>query len=500
MALLKIRGRQCGGTLISDEWIVTSANCVASGDPVLVGLGYYNSKIQDEFTLTFNALQVIMHQDYNVVPFDNDIAMVKIPKVDFARYPHIRPACLPEVGFQSLVGDLGTIIGWGSTSEDGILSDVLQEADIPIMSNSDCSKTYHFLTDNMICAARPEGGVDSCRGDGGGPLVVKSAGVTNLVGVTSFGYRCALPGYPGVYTRVTSMVSRIEPIVQGSLIYPTPPTGGIIPPGQTFTTTAAPPAPPRTVAPPEASDCLCGKKGSAGRIVGGAPSDKFEYPWMVSLGIGRGQYCGATLISDKWIVTAAHCITPGNEVTVGLGYHNLDVGDQYTLRRTVIEVVVHPDYVQSTNDNDIALLRIDAIDWATNPKIRPACLPDTDDQYTGQTATITGWGKTTHDGYSTLNLLEVDIPIMSNAECGTSYRITPNMICAGVPEGGLDSCQGDSGGPMIVDDAGSYELVGIVSFGRRCASPGYPGVYARVTQYRSWINGYTNGLGYCPRA
>ncbi|KAG8231375.1 hypothetical protein J437_LFUL008923 [Ladona fulva] len=122
--------------------------------------------------------------------------------------------------------------------------------------------------------------------------------------------------------------------------------------------------------------------------------------------------------------------------------------------------------------------------------------------YSGMTGIVTGWGKTS-EGAPTSNFLqEVQVPIYSNAQCKSdsyygSTRITDNMMCAGYKSGSKDSCQGDSGGPMQVDNNGSYEIVGVVSWGEGCARPGYPGVYTRVNRYLTWIEKKTNGSCFC---
>uniref|UniRef100_A0A3Q1EUP0 trypsin n=1 Tax=Acanthochromis polyacanthus TaxID=80966 RepID=A0A3Q1EUP0_9TELE len=96
-------------------------------------------------------------------------------------------------------------------------------------------------------------------------------------------------------------------------------------------------------------------------------------------------------------------------------------------------------------------------------------------------------------------LQEVNVPIVTNSDCSNSYGgITDNMICAGLTEGGKDSCQGDSGGPLVSKNDSIWVLAGVVSFGNGCAEPNFPGVYARVSQYQSWINSFiaTNRPGF----
>ena len=101
--------------------------------------------------------------------------------------------------------------------------------------------------------------------------------------------------------------------------------------------------------------------------------------------------------------------------------------------------------------------------------------------------TVTGFGTTREGGSSSDKLMEVEVPVVSNAQCSNSYPgyITFNHICAG--KEGKDSCQGDSGGPLFWSSNSKFYLTGIVSFGQGCARPNYPGVYTRVTSYLNWI-------------
>lgn len=98
-------------------------------------------------------------------------------------------------------------------------------------------------------------------------------------------------------------------------------------------------------------------------------------------------------------------------------------------------------------------------------------------------------GNTQNSNESSETLRAAIVPIVNQAYCNKQYdgAITPRMICAGIQEGGKDSCQGDSGGPLVDENNGNLRLVGVVSFGRGCAQPNYPGVYARVTSVRKWI-------------
>jgi len=167
---------------------------------------------------------------------------------------------------------------------------------------------------------------------------------------------------------------------------------------------------------------------------------------------------------------------------------------------------MHPDYNSNTVDQDFALLRMaNPIDWASNPNIRPACLPEyTAGDYDQWMSTVTGWGTTSSGGSTSSTLLEVDVQVISNSQCNAAYGgITNNMLCAqdASGNGGSDACQGDSGGPLVscgedgncgTTPGQNYDLIGVVSFGIGCAEKDYPGVYARTTAALDWI--YTNAM------
>lgn len=252
-----------------------------------------------------------------------------------------------------------------------------------------------------------------------------------------------------------------------------------------------------------------------GRIVGGQEADPGEWPWQVALVFGnatdlyQGQFCGGSIINREWVVTAAHCVedsAPG-DLDVVAGIHDLATPDSDYRRSDVTDIIVHPGWNTDTNDNDIALLKL-----ATPIGERPAGAGVLPIQYVplvpadigalvGELSTITGWGNTLPNPPGGTSyperLREVELPVIANADCATAYPgLTDNMICAAVPEGGKDSCQGDSGGPMVFynETADEWQQIGVVSFGRGCADADFPGVYARVSRYTSWVESIVKPL------
>merc|ERR1719391_770073 len=233
------------------------------------------------------------------------------------------------------------------------------------------------------------------------------------------------------------------------------------------------------VAPPPLTNCKCGvANGLSSRIVGGTFTEKNKYPWQVGLTSrnGNSPYCGGSLISNKEVLTAAHCNENkrASDIFVLLGEHDVTFSDG-ELKVTVCGVANHPNYNPRTNDYDFAVLTLcDTVTFTRT--IRPVCLPPSSrhgSRYERVNAIVSGWGATLQSGSKSSKLMEVGVKTMSNAQCtasNTIYRpsqVTDRMICAANP--GKDSCQGDSGGPLVTKSGISHFLIGVVSWGSGCA-------------------------------
>ncbi|XP_076721109.2 transmembrane protease serine 11A [Callospermophilus lateralis] len=238
----------------------------------------------------------------------------------------------------------------------------------------------------------------------------------------------------------------------------------------------------------------CGKRAVpliVNRIMSGELADKGAWPWQASLQRSNIHQCGATLISDRWLVTAAHCFKNNanpRQWTVTFG----TTINPPLMKREVRRIIVHERYRSPAREYDIAVVQFyPRVTFSDD--IRRICLPEASASFPpNSTVYITGFGALYYGGESQNNLREAKVKIISNDVCkqpqvyGNDIKF--GMFCAGYLEGIYDACRGDSGGPLVIKDLkDTWYLIGIVSWGDNCGQKNKPGVYTQVTYYRRWI-------------
>ncbi|NWI11820.1 OVCH2 protein, partial [Crypturellus soui] len=246
------------------------------------------------------------------------------------------------------------------------------------------------------------------------------------------------------------------------------------------------------------------------RIVGGNQVQRGSHPWQVSLKRREKHFCGGTIVSAQWVVTAAHCVLDRNllqDLKVIAGEHDLRIREPGEQTLPVKYVIKHPKFDPRRPMNyDIALLKLDgAFNFSTS--VLPACLPDPGEKFeAGYICTACGWGRLHENGLLPQVLYEVNLPILNSRECSRVLSTLrkpiqdDTILCAGFPDGGKDACQGDSGGPLLCRRRhGAWVLAGVISWGMGCARGwvsnekklhyrrGSPGIFTDLSAVLPWI-------------
>jgi secreted trypsin-like serine protease len=236
-------------------------------------------------------------------------------------------------------------------------------------------------------------------------------------------------------------------------------------------------------------------------IVGGTATQISATPWQVSLQSAQGQhFCGGSILSATWIVTAAHCVAEGAPARILAGASKLSEAATGQAR-AVKRVISYPGYADASLGKDAALLELTTpldLNGTTVRAVRPVTTADAAALTSaGVLATVSGWGTLTEGATTAPDQLQsVQVPIVSLDDARADYAMTisPDQLAAGLRGvGGKDSCQGDSGGPLVVANGAIMMLAGIVSWGDGCARANAPGMYARVTSFAKWMDSYVGG-------
>lgn len=228
------------------------------------------------------------------------------------------------------------------------------------------------------------------------------------------------------------------------------------------------------------------------KIVGGQSADIKDFPFQVSLRRYDSIYCGGSILSEKWILTAGHCVYDLNgdvsDVALRAGSTSQSSGGQLA---GLTWAAAHPQFDMLTLVYDVGLMQLDKALILDDVSTRATRLVPVGKALTpGQLLTISGWGRLKATGADYPDqLLAVMVPALPLDVCKGLYAtrnllVDDTMICAGF--GGKDSCKGDSGGPVVDDQ---LVQVGIVSWGIGCGDVGYPGLYSNLAHadLQQWI-------------
>ncbi|CAF3035415.1 unnamed protein product [Rotaria sp. Silwood2] len=489
----------CGGSILSDSYILTAAHCVDTDLPsdVIVAAGMHNKS--DENAVIRQVDHIFVHPSWSAIQNLNDIAILRLSEplgLDSNRF--LSRTCIPHVHWPTDIQNYPSsdirlaAIGWGRTRDGDSSSspDNLHQVQVFSIDNDDpdCDGAM-YNKEVQFCAGIPDGGKDTCQGDSGGPIFQWLGNRWEQVGITSFGRGCAVAGNPGVYTRLAYYHHWVRSIVMDNDVRP--PVTYTCDNSQVY--------------------CGCGYKNvelTPSRIVGGEEAVPYSWSFMVSLQhrSSNSHFCGGSIFSDSYILTAAHCVddeTP-DRIQIVAGVHNRS--DPNGVIREVDHIHVHPGWSSSSSErrHDIAMLHLSQpLRLASNQLLSRICVPKVESPNNVETypsngtrLAAIGWGniKQSWLDNSPDNLHQVQVFTIDNNDpiCNKSLYDTQVQFCAALYEGGKDTCQGDSGGPILQWLDNRWEQVGITSFGKGCAIEGDPGIYTRLAYYYDWMESIAN--------
>ncbi|XP_050957799.1 mast cell protease 1A, partial [Labeo rohita] len=222
-------------------------------------------------------------------------------------------------------------------------------------------------------------------------------------------------------------------------------------------------------------------------IVNGKEAKPHSRPYMVSVQSKEQHICGGFLISDRFVMTAAHCRKKTQALTVVLGAHNLQNKNENSVRIKVKSYHTHPQYTSESFRNDILLLRLEK-NAQLNNNIKSISIPaEEGDIEADSVCSIAGWGLLETNGKQSNHLMETNVKVVNNKECESKWgeeEFSASLMMCVYGEGG--SCDGDSRGILVYGDT----AVGVTSFGdpEICNSPERPEVYTKISAYLPWIN------------
>uniref|UniRef100_A0A3B3T8T1 Zgc:100868 n=1 Tax=Paramormyrops kingsleyae TaxID=1676925 RepID=A0A3B3T8T1_9TELE len=411
----------CGGSLINSKWVLSAAHCFSSTNTanwnVYLGRQELSGTNPNEQVRTLSS--IFPHPLYNSSTHDNDLALLELSTtVTFSDF--IRPICLAASSSTFYNGTETWVTGWGNFKYNVPLPSpaTLQELEVLIVGNNKCNCLYggSIITTNMICAGVLAGGKGSCQGDSGGPLVVKQGSVWIQAGIVSFGYKCAEPNYPGVYTRVSPYQTWINSIIitkqTGFVTYTSSgknsdsstscsssPSITITPSTPTTTTTTAKPV-------------VCGlaplnNGGSSGLVAAGM------WPWQVSLQMNGVQVCGGTLITQTYVMSAAQCF---NSSQLNSSQWTVVLGMSMSLAVSSITLSNQPG-------NNIAVLYL-ATSVTLTDYIQPLCLDLGNAVFpSGTQCWVTGW-RSTQSGVPNIQQQNTTVVNCGSSASSSSICIT----------------------------------------------------------------------------
>ncbi|GFR11441.1 plasma kallikrein [Trichonephila clavata] len=466
----------CGGALISRHYVLTAAYC-------LVNQTIHNTRVAlgaHDFLYSPEPVQIslmLAHPQYRVDSSLYNIGLLKL-QAPAQLGPNVDVLCLPNSSDIGHPDQMATEVGWDVHRYPmGGKYKELQEVDLRILSFDQCSASKLPNFDKtQICAERQR--KSFCKGDSGGPLIIKKKNKWYGVGIAAWSSFCGV--LPSVFTKVTEYLPWIEKETRDS------------PPCNIEPWREGDNQPP---VKPNLDNCGIPNEMESGRIAGGRETTPFEFPWMAIIEYNDLFLGSGALVSPKFVLTAASIFQDWmlkdlHKITVLLGKHKISaLSEQHEKRFNVKVVHIHIRYnIPTIHNNDLALIHLKK---AADSQYRPICLPQRKDEYFPNTVlTIAGWGDNHERSPLSHFLQKADMKILLFDVCKDKYPewFNKRMICVQNEE--VDACKGDGGAPLMRQYEGRYYLAGVASWNstQGCRVKGQPRVFSAVRSSLIWIS------------
>ena len=241
--------------------------------------------------------------------------------------------------------------------------------------------------------------------------------------------------------------------------------------------------------------------------MGVGDSEFGEFPWQAIVFFNNYTFqCGASLVGDRWLVTAAHCVDglQPEDIKIRLGEWQVNAFSEPLpyVDASVLSFTIHPQFNDIAVHNDIAVIELTDV-ISPQYHINTICLPELGQTVDGSNCIATGWGKEAFEGDYQFIMKRIELPVIAKDTCQDSLRKTrlgeyfildPSFMCAGGEEN-ADACKGDGGGPLACKDpaTGRFVLTGITAWGIGCGQKDIPGVYTDVPLFAKWVHSVMDG-------
>ncbi|CAO1364180.1 unnamed protein product [Diamesa serratosioi] len=535
----------CGGSIISTSFVLTAAHCLEEVIQVNVLAGIHNIFLDTPaYNQEVYPNHILKHPQYDSESLQNDIGLIFVSR-PIPLSTSISAITLPTraMATNNYIGATATVSGWGLTEKsknhfeeiqyNGLnnlfyslvtsdISPVLRFVALPVISNADCAKSYgSIIISSNICTSGANA-KSSCQGDSGGPKTIIINNRPVQIGIVSFGAErgCCELGFTAAFTRVSMFLDWIEQntkmiiVIRLSIVELL-----CVSPFNVISTDYSYKYNPlykkecqsKFKFAMEKLFCLLlvfyflGKITTLPvqnqKIIGGyevhsAKVFRYQVAIYSTSSISGVNLCSGSLISSKFVLSAAHCIHTSNSSHIFYGIYNV-MTPNFDNHQEVSSknYKIHPKYQKYIAD--IALIELNT-DVIFSDTIQPIALPSWNDQtnlFEDHKAIVAGWGVFSNEQLISEYLRFVDLNIISNKECRKMFAalVTDEIICTSGKEV-KSSCSGDSGSALVSYDINNQLIqIGIVSFGTKCREGNEsPSAHTRITSHLHFIEEHSD--------